>query len=167
MQITLCQSFLSEKPEILDFGRSDSIFGFVHETFVNQSSAVKISYHYHCQGKVNWMIHCVHCEQWTHIQYLFLWPFSAHVQTLGFTSGIRGVASKSSNRPIKTFKFHRTHFVLLKTRPCTTVRDSEDILEQSSFRKFTACWVFLALYFAFAHLTHGNMIFDTLEQSLF
>ena len=25
--------------------------------------------------------------------------------------------------------------LLLKTRPCTTVRDSEDILEQSSFQK--------------------------------
>ena len=46
-----------------------------------------------------------------------------------------------------------------KTRPCTTVRDSEDILEQSPFQKYTTCWVFLALYFAFAHLTHGNMIF--------
>ena len=53
------------------------------------------------------------------------------------------------------------------TRPCTTVRDSEDILEQSPFQKYTTCWVFLALYFAFAHLTHGNIIFDTLEQSFF
>ena len=26
----------------------------------------------------------------------------------------------------------------VKTRPCTTVRDSEDILEQSSFQKYTA-----------------------------
>ena len=54
-----------------------------------------------------------------------------------------------------------------KTRPCTTVRDSEDILEQSPFQKYSTCWVFLALYFAFAHLTHGNIIFDTLEQSFF
>ena len=53
------------------------------------------------------------------------------------------------------------------TRPCTTVRDSEDILEQSPFQKYTTCWVFLALYFAFAHLTHGSIIFDTLEQSSF
>ena len=55
----------------------------------------------------------------------------------------------------------------LINRPCTTVRDSEDILEQSPFQKYTTCWVFLALYFAFAHLTHGNIIFDTLEQSFF
>ena len=58
-------------------------------------------------------------------------------------------------------------YVRLITRPCTTVRDSEDILEQSPFQKYTTCWVFLALYFAFAHLTHGNIIFDTLEQSFF
>ena len=32
-----------------------------------------------------------------------------------------------------------------KTRPCTAVRDSEDILEQSSCQKYTRCWVFLAL----------------------
>ena len=53
------------------------------------------------------------------------------------------------------------------TRPCTTVRDSEDILQQSPFQKYTTCWVFLALYFAFAHLTYGNIIFDTLERSYF
>jgi len=53
------------------------------------------------------------------------------------------------------------------TRPRTTVRDSEDILEQSSFQKYTTCWVSLALYFEFARLTHGNIIFDTLEQSSF
>jgi len=41
------------------------------------------------------------------------------------------------------------------------------ILEPSSIQKYTTCWVFLALYFAFAHLTHGNIIFDTLEQSFF
>ena len=56
---------------------------------------------------------------------------------------------------------------VVKTRPCTTVRDSEDILERSPFQKYTTCWVFLALNFAFAHLTHGNIIFDTLEQSFF
>ena len=33
---------------------------------------------------------------------------------------------------------------IIRTRPCTTVRDSEDILEQSSFQKYTTCWVFLA-----------------------
>ena len=114
-----------------------------------------------------------------------------------------------------------------KTRPCTTVRDSEDILEQSSFQKYITCWVFLALchmmhlsicvimylyfcicvfgtwecnfwypwtilfskichmlgllgtlsyavflylcicIFVFACLTHGNIIFDTLEHSSF
>ena len=53
------------------------------------------------------------------------------------------------------------------TRPCTTVRDSEDILDQSPFKKYTTSWVFLALYFALAHLTHGKIIFDTLEQSSF
>merc|ERR1711888_234574 len=59
-----------------------------------------------------------------------------------------------------------------------------DILEQSSFQKYTKCWVFLALchmlyfcicvfvylcicIFVFALLTHGNIIFDILEQSSF
>ena len=61
-----------------------------------------------------------------------------------------------------------------------------DILEQSSFQKYTTCWVFLALchmlylcicvflylyfcicIFVFALLTHGNIIFDILEQSSF
>ena len=56
-----------------------------------------------------------------------------------------------------------------------------NILEQSSFQKYTTCWVFLALrhmlylcicvfcicIFVFARLTHGNIIFDTLEQSSF
>jgi len=59
-----------------------------------------------------------------------------------------------------------------------------DILEQSSFQKYTTCWVFLALrhmlylcicvfvylcicIFVFVHSTHGNMIFDILEQSSF
>ena len=35
--------------------------------------------------------------------------------------------------------------LLNQTRPCTTVRDSGDILEQSPFKKYTTCWVFLAL----------------------
>ena len=30
------------------------------------------------------------------------------------------------------------------TRPCTTMRDSENIHEQSSLQKYTTCWVFLA-----------------------
>merc|ERR1712032_1362077 len=62
-----------------------------------------------------------------------------------------------------------------------------DILEQSSFQKYTTWWVFLALcnmlflsicvfvyfcicifvLFVFAFLTHGNIIFDILEQSSF
>ena len=56
-----------------------------------------------------------------------------------------------------------------------------DILEQSSFQKYTACWVFLALrhmlylcicvfgicIFVFACLTHGNIAFDILAQSSF
>ena len=56
-----------------------------------------------------------------------------------------------------------------------------DTLEQSSFQKYTTCWVFLALrhmlylcvcvfcicIFVFACLTHGNIIFDILEQSSF
>ena len=60
------------------------------------------------------------------------------------------------------------------TRPCTTVRDSEDILEQPPFQKY----VFLALcdlvylylwicICVFARLTHGSIIFDSLEQSSF
>ena len=59
-----------------------------------------------------------------------------------------------------------------------------DILEQSSFQKYTTWWVFLAIchmlylcicvfvylcicIFVFALLTHGNIIFDILEQSSF
>ena len=59
-----------------------------------------------------------------------------------------------------------------------------DTYEQSSFQEYTTCWVFLALrhmlylcicvfvylcicIFVFARLTHGNIIFDTLEQSSF
>ena len=51
-----------------------------------------------------------------------------------------------------------------------------NILEQSSFQKYTTYWVFLALrhvlylcicIFVFVHLTHGNVIFDILEQSSF
>ena len=59
-----------------------------------------------------------------------------------------------------------------------------DILEQSSFQKYTTCWVFLALrhmlylcicvfvylcicIFVFVRLTHVNIIFDTSEQSSF
>ena len=29
--------------------------------------------------------------------------------------------------------------IIQLNRPCTTVRDSEDILEQSSFQKYTTC----------------------------
>ena len=32
----------------------------------------------------------------------------------------------------------------METRPCTTMRDSENIHEQSSLQKYTTCWVFLA-----------------------
>ena len=53
-----------------------------------------------------------------------------------------------------------------------------DILEQSSFQKYTTCSVFLALrhmlylcilyfYFVFVRLEHGNIIFDILEKSSF
>ena len=59
-----------------------------------------------------------------------------------------------------------------------------DILEQSSFQKYGTCWVFFRLHhmlylcicvfvhlniciFVFACLTHGNAIFDILEQSSF
>ena len=58
------------------------------------------------------------------------------------------------------------------------------ILAQSSFQKYTTCWVFLAIHhmlylcicvfmylciciFVFALLTHGNTIFDILAQSSF
>ena len=65
-------------------------------------------------------------------------------------------------------------FVLYGNKVCV-------ILEQSSFQKYTRCWVFLALchmlylcvcvfcicIFVFACLTHGNIIFDILEQSSF
>ena len=61
------------------------------------------------------------------------------------------------------------------------MRDSEDILEQSSFQKYITCWVFLALchmlylcncvfcicIFIFARSAPGNIIFDILEQSSF
>ena len=62
----------------------------------------------------------------------------------------------------------RKHF---QTRPCTTVRDSEDILEQLLFQKYT-CWVFLALCdmlylcicaFVFMHLYLCICAFDTWE----
>merc|ERR1712173_524897 len=51
-----------------------------------------------------------------------------------------------------------------------------DTSEQSSFQKYTTCWVYLALchmlylcicIFVFARLTHVNIIFDTAEQSSF
>ena len=51
-----------------------------------------------------------------------------------------------------------------------------DTLEQSSFKKYATCWVFLALRHTlylcicicvFARLTHESIIFDTLEQSSF
>merc|ERR1711954_534156 len=50
------------------------------------------------------------------------------------------------------------------------------ILAQSSFQKYTTCWVFLAIHhmlylciciFVFALLTYGNTTFDILAQSSF
>ena len=40
-----------------------------------------------------------------------------------------------------------------RTRPCTTVRDLEYILEQYSFQEYTTCWVFLAL----CHMTASRI----------
>merc|ERR1711989_13686 len=52
-------------------------------------------------------------------------------------------------------------------------------LNNPIFKKYTTCWVFLAfrhmlylcicvfVFFVFARLTHGNIIFDTLKQSSF
>ena len=56
-----------------------------------------------------------------------------------------------------------------------------ETLEQSSFQKYTTCWVFLALHHmlylcicvycicicVLVRWTHGNVIFDILEQSSF
>ena len=54
---------------------------------------------------------CLPLGQCAQLQYLFLWPFSAHVWTLGNTSGIHGVTSKSCNGPINKFMFQRTHIL--------------------------------------------------------
>ena len=76
---------------------------------------------------------------------------------------------------------HQISNIRERTRLCTTVRDSEDIPEQSPFQKYTTCWVFPALrhilylcicvfcicIFVFLRLAHGNIIFGILEQSSF
>ena len=66
--------------------------------------------------------------------------------------------------PKKTLKYSQT-------RPCTTVRDSEDILEQSPFQIYTTCWVFLALrhrlylcicVFVFVYLCMRHLVISVL-----
>ena len=71
------------------------------------------------------------------------------------------------------FRKKRKLIFTKKTRLCTTMRDSENILEQSSFQKYTTCWVFVVLCHVlhlcicvFVYETLGNISFDILRVNI-